>query len=1812
MWNCEKTKTSSLEYLYGLLEEPEAAEFKEHLSQCGDCSKILARTNQQIQVLSKASKISFPNISFTPPAGNITLTEVQSSTFTSARLWMWSLAAAVLVLLGIPGGIITFNYQADLHRLQESEKAIALAAQKMDSKARALQAVLAERNSKIREASEEIRKKELRVVVTGPQTIQPGAPNQYQILTRDNLNRPVDAKIDAFVEDQSNPGNRFPVVAKNTNAGLLQVTIPPDLPLRASSRPNLIVSARRESGARVEVKESLQIANSVYVAHLATDKPMYQPGETIHYRALVMDRFSLRPAQSDFSLQFYLVTPLKEQKLIGQGNGRISRLEKPGELLSGPDGKPLTGLGAGNFQITPDAPGGEYTLLLKDSFGRFPEQARKFIVNRYQKPRINKELDFHRKTYAPGQDLKAYCKASSADGKPLANSVVSSTFSVDGVPMGVDGKPNDKPAVFQTDSEGRVALKYRLPNEIVRGASTLSVTFQDGGNTETISKPVPLVLDKIQMEFFPEGGDMVAGLPTRVYFHAQTLLGRPAEVTGRILENGKVIIPEVKTLSDDTEPGINQGMGRFELTPGKDAKYEFEVTKPESVRQKFSLQSVKDSGVVMHLGRDFYRAGEKVDVQVRSTTKSRLMVGMYCRGRLLESAYLDDGNGSCLLNPQDPIGGVCRLTVFEEKVNDANTKNLYPVSERLFYRQPSESLRLEMVADKSAYVPGDKASLKILAKNENSNPVDAVIMLGVVDNSVVVMADEKTHRSMPTHFLLTTEVRKAQDLEYADVLLGDHPKAGMALDLLLGTQGWRRFAEQDPVKFREIHEEEANNLLVTIGQASTVSRDLSQAPLEKLNADYQPKISRATELENEAREHLQKLQAAESFLISRAHVSEWKELFRNLIQIAAVVLILGFFVTALFVMIRAVMQAAYGKLALGMCLGGMGLVLVFLIIPASVGERFHFVGGMAPMKNAVPAAALEFADANAIARDVAPQAMALPPNARRMDVRPAEKMQAMGGPAGIPQPGVPVPRMLAANAKAENRNNFGNAAMVEKQNMAPLFREPMVARDGFKGLREAQDRLAGDINAAEGAAFARKKMPLESGPMIVREYAHKRTSGDQPDVRTDFTETIAWFPALVTKDGSVTTAFELNDSVTSFVASASGYTLDGRLGSARLVFSSRLPLVIQPKVPQEVTHGDEIIVPLAITNNTDTEREAQILLEKYSGLKLLNGTLSSRVKIGKGETIRKLYTFTPSLVEGDAELVFSAKIDGFASDSIREGFKISNAGFPIVRGLSDTLEGTLNANLQLPEKILPGSLKVHVIAYPSVLADLQKGLESMLREPHGCFEQTSTTNYPNLLVMDYLRESNQSLPDVEKKAMGLLERGYQKLISFECNNQAKGKREGYEWFGGNAAPHEALTAYGLLQFRDLSRVMPVNQTMIRRTADYLMSQRDGKGGFNRNPRALDSFGRAPEEITNAYIVWSITESGKEDDLTLELKSLKEKAEQATDVYFLSLVANSLLNRGDAESASKIIRKIVSKQRENGCFEGEKTSITGSGGNDLKVETTALALLAMLKANHAEFHVPARKSAEWISKQRGGQGGFGSTQATIMALKSLIAFTKANKRDVQAGSLKVFAGDTEVVRQDFSKDHSQAISLEVSQPEKHFHSGENKLRLELSGGNNFPVSVGWTYHSEKPASEGKPILKLQTKLAKVEIEEGAPTQCKMVLENARDSGQGMTTAILGIPAGLALPEDLKQLRELCKVPEDGSRPKLAAFEVLGRELVLYWRDLAPSEKIELDLDLIARVPGEYKGQASRAYLYYDATKKDWVSPVSVKVLPKVAN
>ena len=149
-------------------------------------------------------------------------------------------------------------------------------------------------------------------------------------------------------------------------------------------------------------------------------------------------------------------------------------------------------------------------------------------------------------------------------------------------------------------------------------------------------------------------------------------------------------------------------------------------------------------------------------------------------------------------------------------------------------------------------------------------------------------------------------------------------------------------------------------------------------------------------------------------------------------------------------------------------------------------------------------------------------------------------------------------------------------------------------------------------------------------------------------------------------------------------------------------------------------------------------------------------------------------------------------------------------GFPTQGAVSDELERIARHDVVLPDTWVPGTLKCQLDVFPSTLADLQKGLDGLLREPGGCFEQTSTTNYPNALILQYLNESDQANPDADASATRpMLDRGYAKLTSFEVPTQPQ--REGFEWFGQSPA-HEALTAYGLMQFA----TWPASPTSTRR------------------------------------------------------------------------------------------------------------------------------------------------------------------------------------------------------------------------------------------------------------------------------------------------------------------------------------------------------------------------------------------------------------
>lgn len=123
--------------------------------------------------------------------------------------------------------------------------------------------------------------------------------------------------------------------------------------------------------------------------------------------------------------------------------------------------------------------------------------------------------------------------------------------------------------------------------------------------------------------------------------------------------------------------------------------------------------------------------------------------------------------------------------------------------------------------------------------------------------------------------------------------------------------------------------------------------------------------------------------------------------------------------------------------------------------------------------------------------------------------------------------------------------------------------------------------------------------------------------------------------------------------------------------------------------------------------------------------------------------------------------------------------------------------------------------------------------------------------------------------------------------------------------------------------------------------------------FLKTEKALDSFGRAPENITAAYIVWALTETGVSGaDLETEIKTLKGYADVqiksgSADKYFLGLLSCSLYNLQRTEEARTYANEIIKSQLKTGNVTRSQTSITASLGANLVIETTAISVLAWM-------------------------------------------------------------------------------------------------------------------------------------------------------------------------------------------------------------------------------------------------------------------------
>jgi hypothetical protein len=749
----------------------------------------------------------------------------------------------------------------------------------------------------------------------------------------------------------------------------------------------------------------------------------------------------------------------------------------------------------------------------------------------------------------------------------------------------------------------------------------------------------------------------------------------------------------------------------------------------------------------------------------------------------------------------------------------------------------------------------------------------------------------------------------------------------------------------------------------------------------------------------------------------------------------------------------------------------------------------------------------------------------------------------------------------------------------------------------------AEKRVQGQAMAAGGGGggggfggrrLAANRLLMMPATPVVRIYAHDVAPNRQNNDRTDFTETLYWCAGVKTdaKDGTAKVSFKLNDSVTSFKISADAFDDSGALGEGTATVASVQPFYIEPKMPLEVSCGDVIRLPIAAVNSTDNDLSpVQIGISPAKhGVEL--STPIDPFKLGANTRERTV----AELKVGSTPMRDQIKINAAAgkasdgTDEVTRELVIKPLGFPIEFAQGGTIDASKSVShtIEIPQSVVAGSISTNVALYPTPLANMTEALQRLLQEPNGCFEQTSSTTYPLVMADQYFTTHTGVDPQLIARSNELLAKGYDRLRGFECKNK------GYEWFGEDPG-HECLSAFGLLEFTDMSQVREVDQAMLTNTRTWLLARRDGAGGYSHERRALHTWIADPG-CANGYCTWALLECGQKD-MSAEVKWIKDRAQTDDNSYVTALAANCLYLAGDSQSAKPLMDRLAKNQDKDGHVLGAKTTVVGSGGDALEIETTSLATLAWLRDSSYSANV---ESGIHFLADSCKAGRFGSTQSTVLALRAIVAYDKSRAHPTAAGSIQLLVDD-KPIGDPIAFDSKTQGAIKLPDIADRLTPGKHDIGLKMSDGSALPYAVAVTYNSITPASADQCKLKIETALKDEQITEGSPTQANVTVTNTSDDVLPTPIAIVGLPGGLEVRHD--QLKELVKAD------RIAAYEVRGREVILYWRDIQPQEKLEIPLSAIAAVPGTYTAPASRVYQYYTDEFKQWAQGMKVTIAAK---
>ncbi|KAH8362672.1 hypothetical protein KR200_002253, partial [Drosophila serrata] len=712
-------------------------------------------------------------------------------------------------------------------------------------------------------------------------------------------------------------------------------------------------------------------------------------------------------------------------------------------------------------------------------------------------------------------------------------------------------------------------------------------------------------------------------------------------------------------------------------------------------------------------------------------------------------------------------------------------------------------------------------------------------------------------------------------------------------------------------------------------------------------------------------------------------------------------------------------------------------------------------------------------------------------------------------------------------------------------------------------------------------------------------------------VRQEFPDTWMFANGVDVDGEGFSLTKKIPDTITSWVVT--GFSLNPNSGIALTKNPSKIrvfqPFFVSTNLPYSVKRGEVIAIPVVIFNYLDKTVDAEVVMDnsdkEYEFTEATNEVLEKaidevrrvkRVTIPANSGKSVSFMIRPKNV-GSTTLKITAT-SPLAGDTIHQKLKVEPEGITqfenraVFINLKNQSEVSQSLEAEIPAEAVPQSEFIEFSVVGDLLGPTLQNLDNLVRMPYGCGEQNMVNFVPNILVLKYLEVTGRRMPAVETKAKKFLEIGYQRELTYKHDDGS------YSAFGkSDPAGSTWLTAYVMRSFHQAGKYTDVDPKVVIAGLDFLVLKQKESGEFPEVGKLFDNANQNALALTS-FVLLAFFENYElipkyQSAIEKAVRYVAEEADKTEDQYSLAIAAVALQLAKHPQS-EKVLAKLEGMARnENDRKWWSKAPETSGEENRIyhwkprsnDVEITSYVLLALLEKESAEKALPIIK---WLISQRNSNGGFSSTQDTVIGLQALTKF--AYKTGSGSGTMDIEfetspdGGSKETIA--VNPDNSLVLQTHV------LPKTTRKVDFTAKGSGSAMVQFSYRYNlaekEKKPSFKVTPTVKdSPSQLLVVDIcAEYIPLE-----EGDKDKDSNMAVMEIALPSGYVGDAD-----SLGKI-EAVDRVKRVETKNSDSTVVVYFDSLTPGDVKCLPVEATkAHAVAKQKPASVNLYDYYDTERK----------------